>query len=97
MHFLAHGGEHGKSIHSSRIHVMMESLIKGAHRRAFKCGKKRVLQKEAAGGKDCSWWVKKEDRLFQRNCDLRKRGRIVRDHWRDFGLNLSIFIQIVNL
>lgn len=49
------------------------------------CGGKRLLM------------VGDKDRLLQRNCDLRKRGKRVRDSWRDFGLNLSIFIQIVNL
>lgn len=84
--------------HSSRTHVMMETLIKRAHRRGFKCGKKRVLQKEAVGGGGRLLMVdEKENRLSQRNCDLRKRGRIVRDSWRNFGLNQSIFIQIVNL
>lgn len=76
---------------------MMETLIKGLIG-AFKCGKERVVQKEAAGrGGRLLMVGEKKDRLSQRNCDLRKRGRIVRDGWKDFGLNPSIFIPIVNL
>lgn len=54
MHLLPHGREYGKGILSSRIHVMdgkFNKRSKEAHRRAFKSGKKKVVQKEAGGRK----------------------------------------------
>lgn len=63
MHSVPHGREYGKGILSSRIHVTagkFNKRSKEAHRRAFKSGKKRVLQKEAGGGKAYSWWEKRK-------------------------------------
>lgn len=58
--------------------------------------KEKSSTERSCGGKDCSWWVTKIG-FSKETVIWGKRGKRVRDSWRDFGLNLSIFIQMVNL